>query len=221
MIRRLSAACTIVVAIPLAACSGSSGSRPDSVSDESRAGSAPAAEVGEQSGTKTRGGDSGKVEARRPSPPPKIGNAERTADRNSGRPAMPRRSRNARPSRSPSRDVTQRVLLVQELVSDLIRGLNARDPSICTRLFDQRFVEKDERGAALARCRREIASWDTKLKLVRIQAVRLHRTKAGFTRGAVRFLASTEGRRITYMFSLTRSGGRYRIDAVVVPKQPR
>lgn len=113
------------------------------------------------------------------------------------------------------------VALVQTLVAELVRGLDEGDPSICSRLYDQRLVQRGRRAAVVEACRRQTAAAaDRSVKLVAIEDVRIVRKRAG-TLARVQFVLESEGRRFRYRFRLRRSGDRpYRIDAALPVKQP-
>ena len=112
------------------------------------------------------------------------------------------------------------VALVQNLVKALVRGLNEGDPSICTRLYDQRLVERGKRDAVVAGCRRQTAAAQRPIRLFSIESVRIV-DKRTETVALVQFLLETRGRRYRYRFRLRRSGdAAFRIDAALPVKQP-
>lgn len=145
------------------------------------------------------------------------GRARERSRRSEERPDEDRKRR-----RAPAlpKDARRDAVLVGKLVRALVRGLNARDASICERLFDQRLIKPAKRESAEARCRRDVAARTTQLKLVHVELVRIEEAKAGERRGVVQFVVRSGDRQVRSIFQVIRSGGRYRFDAAIPAKQP-
>ena len=107
---------------------------------------------------------------------------------------------------------------VRRLVQSLLEGVNARDPSICTRLYTRRYREQlmDRRDpAALRRCRDAARRAEVQASLVRIERVQVRRGTDGRLRGSVRVLEriGTSGL-LRVDFGVVRTPpGAYRIDS--------
>lgn len=112
------------------------------------------------------------------------------------------------------------VVLIRSLVHQLVAGLNARDPSTCTRLFSQHLLRGTQRAESVARCRRRVAATDAKVDLANIELVNVSRTPRS-TSAVVQFVTTTvEGRRQRHRFHLIRDGESYKVDGVYRVRQP-
>ena len=148
-------------------------------------------------------------------PPAERGGRGSAAGARAGPSRRPPRGREVR--RLPPDEVRAEENLVRQVVRDFVAGTNARDQSICTRVFDQRRVERSKRSEAIARCRRSIARHPGGLELVKISSIQVRETRVG-REAVVGFLVrGRDGRTDELRFHLVRQGGPYRVDAVLPP----
>jgi hypothetical protein len=102
------------------------------------------------------------------------------------------------------------------MLTRLINGVNARDPSICTQVYTDGYRERlmERQGAAaLAACHKEVRGASYQAALVRIERVALHRAADGRVTGPVRVVEriGTSGLlRVNFVVVRTPSG--YRVD---------
>lgn len=161
------------------------------------------------------------VERDRPDAAPEEGRAPhtRTYRRNRGRKDR-RRGAGRRPSPEVRSKLDDEMRLARELVIELMEGLNERDPSVCTRLFDQRRVRRAQREKLAAGCRRETVERRGRVKLVAIEKTNVVLRPHG-ARAFVQFVIESGGKRARYVYGLFRTVGEpYRIDAALPVKQP-
>jgi len=98
-------------------------------------------------------------------------------------------------------------------VRAVVAGVAAHDPSICSRLFTQHYVESVnglKRATALSRCRQQVGAFRGKLSLVRIDQVQ------GNNRAAiVQFVTTLSSKTTMQILQLVRSGESWKVYAAL------
>jgi hypothetical protein len=95
----------------------------------------------------------------------------------------------------------------------VVAGTAAHDPSICSRLFTQHYVESVnglKGAAALSRCQQQIGAFRGELKLVRIEHVQGNDQAA-----IVRFVTTLKTKGTTQILQLVRSGDSWKVYAAL------
>lgn len=118
---------------------------------------------------------------------------------------------------------------IRQAVQRLLDSVNQQDPAVCTQVYTKRYREQlmQRKGAvALQRCRKAVSESKVQAALLRIEDVRVRRTKAGTLTAKVQLLEriGTNGL-LRARFTLIRNSGRYRIDSghgeqVSSPEEP-
>lgn len=144
------------IAIVPAGCGGSSDSDESAASDESTAAATVADSEASDSSTGESSGSSGTSGDERAKDDTADGSTELSPEERQGDTA-----------------------LVEQVVRDLIEGMNTQDESVCTRLFDRHLVDPSKRDEEEATCRQTIANHPGGVELVEFESVRFRQSASG------------------------------------------